>query len=97
MIRRPPRSTLFPYTTLFRSQELLDKSRHLQDVALRWHFVGQLQRNKAAAAERLGAVVHSVERESLARVRSQVHTRELQTRQYRVRGLLLDKKTQRTS
>ncbi|UOY02902.1 YggS family pyridoxal phosphate-dependent enzyme [Blastococcus sp. PRF04-17] len=51
-----------------RAQELLDKSRHLEDVDLRWHFVGQLQRNKAAAVARLGAVVHSVDRESLVHV-----------------------------
>ena len=51
-----------------RAQELLDKSARLSDLPLRWHFVGQLQRNKAAAVARLGAVVHSVDRESLARV-----------------------------
>jgi PLP dependent protein len=55
-----------------RAQELLDKSAHLPDVDLRWHFVGQLQRNKAAAVARLGAVVHSVDRESLARVLDRV-------------------------
>src|SRR5436309_6143480 len=32
MIRRPPRSTLFPYTTLFRSRELEEKSEHLADL-----------------------------------------------------------------
>jgi pyridoxal phosphate enzyme (YggS family) len=55
-----------------RAQELLDKSAHLTDLPLRWHFVGQLQRNKAAAVARLGAVVHSVDRESLARVLDRV-------------------------
>jgi pyridoxal phosphate enzyme (YggS family) len=54
-----------------RAQELLGKARELEDmelagVPLRWHFVGQLQRNKAAAVARLGAVVHSVDRASLA-------------------------------
>ena len=48
-----------------RAQELLAKAGELADVGLRWHFVGQLQRNKAAAVARLGAVVHSVDRESL--------------------------------
>jgi PLP dependent protein len=38
----------------------------------RWHFIGQLQRNKAAAVARLGAVVHSVDRDSLARVLDRV-------------------------
>jgi pyridoxal phosphate enzyme (YggS family) len=45
-----------------RAQELLAKAGELADLPLRWHFVGQLQRNKAAAVARLGAVVHSVDR-----------------------------------
>ena len=49
-----------------RAQELLAKAAELADLPLRWHFVGQLQRNKAAAVARLGAVVHSVDRMSLA-------------------------------
>ena len=49
-----------------RVQELVAKAAELTDVPLRWHFVGQLQRNKAAAVARLGAVVHTVDRESLA-------------------------------
>jgi pyridoxal phosphate enzyme (YggS family) len=49
-----------------RAQELLGKAGELADLPLRWHFVGQLQRNKAAAVARLGAVVHSVDRASLA-------------------------------
>ncbi|RBY88940.1 YggS family pyridoxal phosphate-dependent enzyme [Blastococcus sp. TBT05-19] len=49
-----------------RVQELLGKARDLSGVDLRWHFVGQLQRNKAAAVARTGAVVHSVDREALA-------------------------------
>ncbi len=50
-----------------RAQELLSKAGELADVDLRWHFIGQLQRNKAAAVARLGAVVHTVDREPLAR------------------------------
>jgi pyridoxal phosphate enzyme (YggS family) len=49
-----------------RAQELLAKAAELADLPLRWHFVGQLQRNKAAAVARLGAVVHSLDRASLA-------------------------------
>jgi pyridoxal phosphate enzyme (YggS family) len=49
-----------------RAQELADKAAALADLPLRWHFVGQLQRNKAAAVARLGAVVHSLDRASLA-------------------------------
>ncbi|MGK5172519.1 YggS family pyridoxal phosphate-dependent enzyme [Geodermatophilus sp. CPCC 205761] len=50
-----------------RAQELVTKAAELTDLPLRWHFVGQLQRNKAAAVARLGAVVHSVDRLPLAR------------------------------
>jgi pyridoxal phosphate enzyme (YggS family) len=49
-----------------RAQELLAKAGPLADLPLRWHFIGQLQRNKAAAVARLGAVVHSVDRTALA-------------------------------
>ncbi len=49
-----------------RLQELAAKARAVADLGLRWHFVGQLQRNKAAAVARLGAVVHSVDRPVLA-------------------------------
>lgn len=49
-----------------RAQELLAKAAEVGDLDVRWHFVGQLQRNKAAAVARLGAVVHTVDRESLA-------------------------------
>jgi pyridoxal phosphate enzyme (YggS family) len=57
-----------------RAQELIAKAAELEELpglsgrSLRWHFVGQLQRNKAAAVARLGAVVHTVDRQSLARV-----------------------------
>ena len=50
-----------------RAQELLGKAAALGDLPLQWHFIGQLQRNKAAAVARTGAVVHTVDRESLAR------------------------------
>jgi pyridoxal phosphate enzyme (YggS family) len=50
-----------------RAQELLGKAGELSDLPLRWHFIGQLQRNKAAAVARLGAVVHTVDRSALAR------------------------------
>jgi pyridoxal phosphate enzyme (YggS family) len=48
-----------------RAQELLAKAADLADLPLRWHFIGQLQRNKAAAVARAGAVVHSVDRTAL--------------------------------
>ncbi|RBY77197.1 YggS family pyridoxal phosphate-dependent enzyme [Geodermatophilus sp. TF02-6] len=55
-----------------RAQELSAKAAELADAPLRWHFVGQLQRNKAAAVARLGAVVHSVDRLPLARALARV-------------------------
>jgi PLP dependent protein len=59
-----------------RAQELLGKAAELASSPdpppVRWHFVGQLQRNKAAAVARLGAVVHSVDRVALAEVLGRV-------------------------
>ncbi|MGY1679475.1 YggS family pyridoxal phosphate-dependent enzyme [Geodermatophilus sp. SYSU D01176] len=55
-----------------RAQELGAKAAELADLPLRWHMVGQLQRNKAAAVARLGAVVHSVDRLPLAHVLGRV-------------------------
>jgi len=57
-----------------RAQELLAKAAELTDLPLRWHFIGQLQRNKAAAVARLGAVVHSVDRPALVGVLDRVGT-----------------------
>ena len=53
-----------------RAQELTAKAAELADLPLEWHFIGQLQRNKAAAVARTGAVVHSVDRAQLARALS---------------------------
>jgi pyridoxal phosphate enzyme (YggS family) len=55
-----------------RAQELTGKAAQLLDVPVRWHFIGQLQRNKAAAVARLGTVVHTVDRDSLARALDRV-------------------------
>jgi pyridoxal phosphate enzyme (YggS family) len=51
-----------------RVQELVAKAAALPGLPVRWHFIGQLQRNKAAAVARLGAVVHSVDRPALVAV-----------------------------
>src|SRR5215203_6295458 len=69
MIRRPPRSTLFPYTTLFRSR-------------VRWRM---LSRNPARSATALDPFLPQL-------ARSEEHTSELQSRQYLVCRLLLEKK-----
>src|SRR3712207_7418774 len=77
MIRRPPRSTLFPYTTLFRSPE---------------HVVGRADRcvRAVAAGHRRDGQV-DVNRTGRI-LRSEEHTSELQSRQYLVCRLLLEKK-----
>jgi PLP dependent protein len=55
-----------------RAQELTAKAAELADLPLEWHFIGQLQRNKAGAVARTGAVVHSLDRLPLARALARV-------------------------
>src|SRR5258707_7830368 len=95
MIRRPPRSTLFPYTTLFRSQGV-DPER-LRDV-VHVRFVGKADLRRAEPAHRARHRLVRVDHErfrnqvlDLVR-RSEEHTSELQSRQYLVCRLLLEKK-----
>src|SRR3712207_6874198 len=87
MIRRPPRSTLFPYTTLFRSgTDVMPVS----IGALSTMFAGYLA---PADAARLGLIPGGPWVETLRDVfRSEEHTSELQSRQYLVCRLLLEKK-----
>src|SRR3712207_7414025 len=85
MIRRPPRSTLFPYTTLFRSGDVL--ARELVDDP-RVHR----PEHRAAVAGALGQAV-DLAQQPLDLGRSEEHTSELQSRQYLVCRLLLEKKT----
>src|SRR5258707_9838683 len=84
MIRRPPRSTLFPYTTLFRSHLVaVVRERDAGPFGRRTHRDDTAdvprQRARAAVAEHHDA-------------RSEEHTSELQSRQYLVCRLLLEKK-----
>src|SRR3712207_8293941 len=92
MIRRPPRSTLFPYTTLFRSGELVDGRYGRVPV---WHGDVDVE-----AVDGLGSghPAHLVLQAPVVRapgqgLRSEEHTSELQSRQYLVCRLLLEKKT----
>src|SRR3712207_8453064 len=90
MIRRPPRSTLFPYTTLFRSllgHDAADQERHEEDDrdgpdAGKLDLARHRRRAEAPRPDEDGG-------------RSEEHTSELQSRQYLVCRLLLEKKKKR--
>src|SRR3712207_8486280 len=97
MIRRPPRSTLFPYTTLFRSAPktvLLRKVLEPEVLLVAERQVHVLQSRPRSALEQ---VIHRREEQQLPRPRSEEHTSELQSRQYLVCRLLLEKKKISTS
>src|SRR3712207_8341867 len=89
MIRLPPRSTLFPYTTLFRSQAALDPpDRHPAQVR------GVVDGGDEHLEGPLGVALRRRDRlQDRLEERSEEHTSELQSRQYLVCRLLLDKKT----
>src|SRR3712207_7992924 len=85
MIRRPPRSTLFPYTTLFRSHVAhrgVERRRLPEDVD---------------AAQRVGRRRDLAQDVVRGEARSEEHTSELQSRQYLVCRLLLEKKKTTTN
>src|SRR3712207_7657918 len=87
MIRRPPRSTLFPYTTLFRSR--IDRRRR----RLRLAALGGLGAALVGAVLQIGAFeVRQYSIDGYYSDRSEEHTSELQSRQYLVCRLLLEKK-----
>src|SRR3712207_7184900 len=90
MIRRPPRSTLFPYTTLFRSEEVRARvARHGRlDVLTLGSGVYDRSRDPASLERMLAANVAG----PYAMLRSEEHTSELQSRQYLVCRPLLEKK-----
>src|SRR2546422_3946641 len=83
MIRRPPRSTLFPYTTLFRSPCLRDAAHQ---------FRGRIDQPD----HRRLSLAPAVPGARAARLRSEEHTSELQSRLHLVCRLLLEKKKERT-
>src|SRR5438445_8528767 len=88
MIRRPPTSTLFPYTTLFRSNRSVAGGGYL--LWWRCHGSSVLQgRNHLRDRRR---EFSGSSRNELREVRSEEHTSELQSRQYLVCRLLLEKK-----
>src|SRR5690349_22937101 len=82
MIRRPPRSTLFPYTTLFRSVLLL-RDRELAQIA---------QFQQTALGRKSCSQLPDYDLPAFCRARSEEHTSELQSRRDLVCRLLLEKK-----
>src|SRR3712207_8983252 len=102
MIRRPPRSTLFPYTTLFRSDpepheshrdflSIADFTRSELDAL--FALAERMRSGEYAARPLAGKSLAMIFMKSSTR-RSEEHTSELQSRQYLVCRLLLDKKNQ---
>src|SRR3712207_8225302 len=91
MIRRPPRSTLFPYTTLFRSASVaIGVNMHLTAVmaiARRWHMarVAGAEQRERGFAESLSPIARH---RTVIAARSEEHTSELQSRPYPVCHLL---------
>src|SRR3712207_7118946 len=93
MIRRPPRSTLFPYTTLFRSKEFGDHSLNVlggfEQTSTDWNEIRAIREGFYANS------LQEINAGDAARddnFRSEEHTSELQSRQYLVCRLLLEKK-----
>src|SRR2546422_5712606 len=89
MIRRPPRSTLFPYTTLFRSQAELASVR--QENATHQDDLSRLTRAHADTLKALDRSMFETASKQ-AEARSEEHTSELQSRLHLVCRLLLEKK-----
>src|SRR3712207_7341283 len=102
MIRRPPRSTLFPYTTLFRSARVLsqlDPSRAIPgrvraalDTLAEGLLVIDKRQNIVLANEAIAKLLGRLPQDLIGLpIRSEEHTSELQSRQYLVCRLLLEK------
>src|SRR3989442_6785992 len=88
MIRRPPRSTLFPYTTLFRSQRFTAQDKRIEErftahnIAILTAVDKRLEKMEQRFMEKLNSLTN----------RSEEHTSELQSRPHLVCRLLLEKK-----
>src|SRR3712207_7894588 len=101
MIRRPPRSTLFPYTTLFRSFSEVVDGRNANTTDGVQRALGREPRDfRDFARDAAASGVWNVRRKQPRPrrwTRSEEHTSELQSRQYLVCRLLLEKKKQQLS
>src|SRR3712207_8419743 len=96
MIRRPPRSTLFPYTTLFRSDKKLKEKQEKEDqkIYAENKKTGQSIKKPQEESEKGEGKKEDADNAGIASSggRSEEHTSELQSRQYLVCRLLLEKK-----
>src|SRR2546422_5227210 len=102
MIRRPPRSTLFPYTTLFRSYQQVVKtypnSSRAPSALYKLGLLAEQRGDKAAARTYYARVIAGYPRsDDDPGVRSEEHTSELQSRLHLVCRLLLEKKKKNES
>src|SRR3712207_8787478 len=93
MIRRPPRSTLFPYTTLFRSAQRPGAARRARGHHPEEGDLPGGERPRDVQPHHVARAALEVPRRLRAGPRSEEHTSELQSRQYLVCRLLLEKKT----
>src|SRR3712207_8200592 len=89
MIRRPPRSTLFPYTTLFRSRE--GRLRRAGAAAVRLRGPARDRASRSPSPCQRGGTPECGAGPADGAARSEAHTSELQSRQYLVCRLLLEK------
>src|SRR2546430_8491688 len=85
MIRRPPRSTLFPYTTLFRSQENISEKESI--LKRTYDIINLIEEQKETRRN-----VRKSQEKQKERYRSEEHTSELQSQSNLVCRLLLEKK-----
>src|SRR3712207_7271899 len=98
MIRRPPRSTLFPYTTLFRSVDPLCLRDDTDDaMPMASEEPSESTHSRRGMWRTRPALVSSAHMTPEDMSRSEEHTSELQSRQYLVCRLLLDKKNEQSS
>src|SRR3712207_8971022 len=93
MIRRPPRSTLFPYTTLFRSWNHLKRSLFLSGSSKKRYRIHDCWKNIPEQLYYYSSAFTDILLAHPHRDRSEEHTSELQSRQYLVCRLLLEKKS----
>src|SRR3712207_6943136 len=97
MIRRPPRSTLFPYTTLFRS-DVLNRLRRIEGQVRGVQKMVEADEYCIDILTQITAASNALKKVAVGLLdRSEEHTSELQSRQYLVCRLLLEKKSQTLS